>query len=267
LDNRAIGVLDSGVGGLTVLREIIKQVSAENTIYFGDTSRFPYGPKDLEDVKRYVSKAAEFLLEKDVKMVVIACNTGSVAALEYLKSHVDLPVIGVIEPGARTAVKNTRNKRVGVIATKGTVDSRAYEKEMIKIDPGIKIFSAAAPVLIEYVENGLLEGEKLQRQIKRYLLPLLEQEIDVLVLGCTHFPLIEKQILKVSGDNIRVINSAMETAKDVRNLLMQRDMAADTGNKAKRLFYETAEKSNFFKTGQVFLGREIRQIIKTRLDV
>jgi glutamate racemase len=267
LDNRAIGVLDSGVGGLTVLREIIKQVPAENTIYFGDTRRFPYGPKDLEDVKRYVIKAAEFLLEKDVKMVVIACNTGSVAALKYLKSHVDLPVIGVIEPGARTAVENTSNKRVGVIATKGTVDSRAYEKEMMKMDPGIQTFSAAAPVLIEQVENGLLAGEKLERKIKRYLLPLLEQDIDVLVLGCTHFPLIEKPILKVAGDNIRVISSAMETAKDVRSLLLERDMAADTGNKAKRLFYETAEKSNFFKTGQMFLGREISQIIKTRLDV
>lgn len=267
MDNRAIGILDSGVGGLTVLREIIKEVPFENTIYFGDTLRFPYGPKDLEDVRTYVSGAAGFLLEKDVKLIVIACNTGSVAALDHLRSSLDLPVIGVIEPGARTAVKNTKNKRVGVIATRGTVESGAYEKEMKRIDPGIMTFSAAAPALIEYVENGILEGKDLEDKIKSYLTPLLEEDIDVLVLGCTHFPLIEEPILKVSGDNIRVISSAVETAKDVRGLLSGKSIDAGRENKAERLFYETAEKSNFFKTGQMFLGREIRQVIKTRLEV
>jgi glutamate racemase len=267
LDNKAIGILDSGVGGLTVLREIIKEVPQENTIYFGDTCRFPYGPKKLDDVKRYVFKAAEFLQEKDVKMIVVACNTGSVAALDDLKSHFDLPITGVIQPGARTAVNNTKNKRVGVIATKGTVESRAYEKEIRKIDPDIRTFSVAAPSLIEYVENGILEGEKLNKEIKDYLKPLLDQDIDVLVLGCTHFPLIEKPILEVSGNNISVISSAVETAKDVKQLLMEKDLNADKGNKAKRAFYETAESSNFFKTGQMFLGRDISEVKKARLDV
>jgi glutamate racemase len=267
LDNRSIGILDSGVGGLTVLREIIKEAPQESTIYFGDTCRFPYGPKKLEDVKKYVFKSAEFLREKDVKMIVVACNTGSVAALEELRSHFELPITGVIQPGARTAVKNTENKRVGVIATKGTVESGAYEKEISRIDPEIQTFSMAAPKLIEYVENGILEGEELLQDINKYLKPLMDEDIDVLVLGCTHYPLIEKPILEVSGNNIRVISSAVETAKDVKKLLMEKGLSAEQENKAKRVFYETAEKSNFFKTGQMFLGRDISQVKKAWLDI
>jgi glutamate racemase len=156
---------------------------------------------------------------------------------------------------------------VGVIATKGTVESRAYEKEIKKIDPGIRTFSVAAPILIEYVEEGILKGEKLNEEINYYLKPLLDEDIDVLVLGCTHFPLIEKPILEVSGNNIRVISSAVETAKDVKQLLMKKDLNADKENKAKRAFYETAENSNFFKTGQMFLGRDICEVKKARLDV
>jgi len=267
LDNKAIGVLDSGVGGLTVLREIIKEVPQESTIYFGDTERFPYGPRDLEQVKNYVFKATGFLQEKNVKMIVIACNTGSVAALEELKERSGVPVIGVIEPGARTAVNNTKNKRVGVIATKGTVKSRAYEKEINRLDPGIRTFSVAAPMLIEYIEKGILEGNKLSNAIKNYLEPLLSQNIDVLVLGCTHFPLIEKQILAVSGNNIKVISSAVETAKDVRKILARKGLSVSGGSKANRIFYETALNSNFFKTGQMFLGEEISGVTVAKLDI
>ncbi len=267
MDNKAIGVLDSGVGGLTVLREIIKEVPQESTIYFGDNERFPYGPRDLEQVKNYVFKATEFLQEKNVKMIVIACNTGSVAALKELKERSEIPAIGVIEPGARTAVNNTKNKRIGIIATKGTVKSGAYEKEISRLDPGIKTFSAAAPMLIEYIEKGILEGNKLNDAIKNYLEPLLSQNIDVLVLGCTHFPLIERKILAASGNNIKVISSAVETAKDVKKILIKEGLSADEDNKANRIFYETALNSNFFKTGQMFLGEEISRVIGTKLDV
>lgn len=267
MDNKAIGVLDSGVGGLTVLREIIKEVPQESTIYFGDNERFPYGPRDLEQVKNYVFKATEFLQEKNVKMIVIACNTGSVAALKELKERSEIPAIGVIEPGARTAVNNTKNKRIGIIATKGTVKSGAYEKEISRLDPGIKTFSAAAPMLIEYIEKGMLEGNKLNDAIKNYLEPLLSQNIDVLVLGCTHFPLIERKILAASGNNIKVISSAVETAKDVKKILIKEGLSADEGNKANRIFYETALNSNFFKTGHMFLGEEISRVIGTKLDV
>jgi glutamate racemase len=203
----------------------------------------------------------------NVKMIVIACNTGSVAALEHLRSHFDLPIIGVIEPGARTAVKNTINKRVGVIATKGTVESGAYEEEINTLDPGIKTFSVAAPALIEYVEKGILNGKQLENALRDYLKPLLAENIDVLVLGCTHFPLIEKQILAASGNGIKVISSAVETAKDVKKLLIEKGLSTDKDNKASRVFYETAQNSNFFKTGQIFLGAEIKEVKKTRLEI
>ncbi|MFC2159313.1 glutamate racemase [Actinomycetota bacterium] len=267
MDNRPIGVFDSGVGGLTVLREIIKEVPNESTVYFGDTERFPYGPKNLRDVKDYVFKASGFLEKKGIKILVIACNTGSVAALEELKQTLKIPVIGVIEPGARTAVNNTKNKRVGVIATEGTVDSRAYEKEINKIDTQIQTFSVAAPILIEYIEKGILTGKNLNEVIKTYLEPLFKHNIDVLVLGCTHFPLIEKQILEVSSNDFKVISSAVETAKDVKKLLIEENLLAEEYNTAIRIFYETAQNGNFFKTGKMFLGSEIKEVIRTRLEI
>ena len=249
------------------MREIIKEVPQESTIYFGDTKRFPYGPRDLKQVKKFVFKATGFLQEKNIKIIVVACNTGSVAALKELKEGSEIPAIGVIEPGARTAVNNTKNKRVGVIATEGTIASGAYEKEIRRLDPGIKTFSVAAPMLIEYVEKGILEGKELDDAIKNYLRPLLRQDIDVLVLGCTHFPLIKKQILAASGNNVKVISSAVETAKDVKKMLIKKGLSADKDNRASRIFYETALNSNFFKTGQMFLGEEISEVIRTKLDI
>ena len=267
MDNRAIGVFDSGVGGLTVLREIIKVVPDESTIYFGDTERVPYGPRDLGEVKKFVFKITKFLYNKDVKLIVIACNTSTAAALNDLKKHYDIPIIGVIEPGARTAVCNTRNKKVGVIATKGTVESNAYEREIEKIDSDIKTFSVPAPLLVDFVEKGILEGGRLNKAIYGYLKPLFEAGIDVLILGCTHFPLIEKQILTCSGNGIKVISSAVETAKDVKKMLKERGLCAGKGKKPERIFYETGMMSNFFGVGKIFLGEDIREVIRTKLDI
>jgi glutamate racemase len=268
LDNRAIGVFDSGVGGLTVLREIIKAVPNESTIYFGDTKRFPYGPRDLNEVKRLAFKITRFLCDKDIKLIVIACNTAAAAALEDVKKQYnDIPIIGVIKPGARTAVYNTRNKRVGVIATKGTVESRAYDEEIRRIDHEVKTFSVPTPMLVDFVERGILEGSDLHKVICGYLKPLFEADIDVLIMGCTHFPLIEKQILACSGNGIRVINSAVETAKDVKKILEQKGISAGKDNKPDRIFYETGIVSNFFKVSKMFLGSEIKEVIKTRLDI
>jgi glutamate racemase len=268
LDNRAIGVFDSGVGGLTVLREIIKIVPDESTVYFGDTERFPYGPRDLDEVKRLAFRITRFLYDKDIKLIVIACNTAAAAALKDVKKQYnDIPIIGVIGPGARTAVYNTRNKRVGVIATKGTVESRAYSKEIKKIDPEIKTFSVPAPLLVDFVEKGILEGSDLDNVICGYLKPLFEADIDVLIMGCTHFPLIEKQILACSGDGIRVISSAVETAKDVKKVISEKGISAGKGNRSDRIFYETGTVSSFFKVGKMFLGSEIKEVIRTRLDI
>ncbi|MDD5621577.1 MAG: glutamate racemase [Actinomycetota bacterium] len=267
MDNRAIGIFDSGVGGLTVLWEIMKAIPNESTIYFGDTKRFPYGPRDLDEVKKLVFKITRFLYDKDVKLIVIACNTSTAAALDDLKRQYDIPIIGVIEPGARTAVYNTRNKRVGVIATEGTVKSNAYPNEIERINPGIKTFSVPAPLLVDFVEKGILKGSGLDKVIKGYLKPLYDAGIDVLILGCTHFPLIEKRILACSGNGIKVISSAVETAKDVREILEERGLCADKGKTPERFFYETGIKSKFFEVGNMFLGEEIKEVIKIKLDI
>jgi len=267
LDNRAIGVFDSGVGGLTVLREIIKTVPGEDTIYFGDTERVPYGPRNLNEVKRFVFKITGFLYDKNVKLIVIACNTSTAAALKDLKKHYSIPIIGVIEPGARTAVCNTKNKRVGVIATEGTVKSNEYRKEIARLDRDIKTFSVPAPLLVDFIENGVLEGENLDRAISNYLKPLLDEGIDVLILGCTHFPLIENSILSHSGDGIKVISSAVETAGDVAKVLAEKCLAADSNRKPERIFYETGVTSKFFEVGKIFLGEEIKEVTRIRLDM
>ena len=267
MDNRAIGVFDSGVGGLTVLREIIKAVPHESTIYFGDTERVPYGPRDLDEVRKFVFKITRFLYDKNVKLIVIACNTSTAAALDDIKKQYGIPIIGVIEPGARTAVCNTRNKRVGVIATRGTVESNAYKLAIGKIDPGIETFSVAAPLLVDFVEKGILDGKSLNKTIYSYLRPLFKADIDVLILGCTHFPLIEKQILACSGNGIRVISSAVETAKDVKKTLAEKGISSGKGKKPERVFYETAVASNFFEVGKMFLGEEVKEVIRIKFDI
>lgn len=267
MDNRPIGVFDSGVGGLTVLKQIIKVVPNENILYFGDTARVPYGPRDLNEVKEFVFRIARFLCDKNVKLIVIACNTSTAAALDDLKKELDIPIVGVIEPGARTAAHNTKNKRVGVIATKGTVESRAYDNEIKKIDPDIKLYSMPAPLLVDYVEKGILAGKALNRAIHRYLKPLVKEDIDVLILGCTHFPLIEDQILACSVDGIRVINSAVETAKDVKEVLLSNKICANNNFKPEKVFYETGNSSKFFEVGKMFLGEEIKEVIRVNLEI
>ncbi|MGM0366616.1 MAG: glutamate racemase [Actinomycetota bacterium] len=267
MDERPIGVFDSGLGGLTVLREILKAVPDENIIYFGDTARVPYGPRDLNEVKRFVFKITRFLYEKNVKLIVIACNTSTAAALDDLNSSYGIPIIGVIKPGARTAVNNTANKRVGVIATRGTVKSRAYDRAITKIDKSIKVYSVAAPKLVEYVEEGILDGEKLDTAICGYIRPLLEKRIDVLIMGCTHFPLIENNIAHCAGSGIKVISSAVETAGDVGDILKKKGIEAPGGKKPTRIFYETGYASHFFEVGKMFLGEDITDVVSIDLEL
>lgn len=266
-NEKPIGVFDSGVGGLTVLKEILKVVPHENILYFGDTARVPYGPRDLDEVRRFVFKITSFLCEKDVKLIVVACNTSTAAALDDLKKEFDIPIIGVVEPGARTAAYTTKNRIVGVIATEGTVKSGAYDREIAKLDPSIKLYSVPAPLLVEYIEKGILEGEELQKIIRTYIDPLLEKNIDVLILGCTHFPLVEKQILSYSGGRIKVISSAVETAKDVKRILEEKGLVNTSTTKPQRIFYETARCSKFLEVGKMFLGEEIGKVNKISLDI
>jgi glutamate racemase len=267
LDNRPIGIFDSGLGGLTVLREIIKEAPNENIIFFGDTARFPYGPRDLKEVRIFALSIADFLYKQNVKLLVIACNTATASALDEIQARFDIPVTGVIEAGARTASSATISKRVGVIATKGTVESKAYDNAINKIDKSIKLFSNAAPLLVEYVEEGILEGEILKDAICGYLKPLFKEDIDVLILGCTHFPLIEGTINNCCGGEVKVISSAIETSKEVKNILEKNNIENDGKIKPERIFYETGNTSKFFTVGKMFLGEKIKEVVKVDLNI
>lgn len=267
MDNRPIGVFDSGVGGLTVLREIISVVPDESIIYFGDTARFPYGPRDLAEVRHFAFKITEFLSNCEVKLIVVACNTSTAAALEDLKREFDIPIIGVIEPGARTAAGNTIKNKVGVIATKGTVASRDYEFAVKKINPAIDVYQVAAPLLVEYIERGVLGGSDLKKLICEYVEPLNQYKIDVLILGCTHFPIIEGEIKSCCNEGIKVISSAVETARDVRQVLGANQIKSEKSLKPGRIFYETGNASKFLEISKIFLGTEIKEVKKIKLNM
>lgn len=267
MDNRPIGIFDSGLGGLTVLREIIKEVPNENIIFLGDTARFPYGSRQLNEVKTFAIKIADFLYKQGVKLIVIACNTATASALPDIQSKFDIPVIGVIEPGARTAAKATVTKRIGVIATVATVGSKAYDNALKKIDSEIKLFSNAAPLLVDYVEQGILDGKILDEAIYNYLEPLFKENIDVLILGCTHFPLIENRIKNQCDSRIKVISSAIETSRSVKNTLEKLDIKNNGISNPQRIFYETGNTSKFFAIGNMFLGEKIKEVIKIDLDI
>lgn len=266
-----IGVFDSGVGGLTVLKELTKRLPGENFIYIGDTARVPYGPKPLDDVRKFVIQISKYLLEQHVKMIVIACNTGTAAGLEDVKHIADIPVVGVIEPGAKAAAQSTKNKRIGVIGTVGTVKSRAYEKSILTFDDEIEVFSKACSPFVDFVERGEVKGNHLMSVIEEYIRPLIEKDVDTIILGCTHYPLIEKQIAKVAGNRVKIISSAEETAKEAEDEIKNKaDLFNDKNLKNmsymqeedidKIRFISTADTQSFKELGSRFLGREIKSV-------
>ncbi len=255
-----IGVFDSGVGGLTVLREIIDALPKESVIYFGDTARCPYGPRDLKEVKKFVLEIVDFLSHQGVKMVVIACNTGTAAGLvSAQKKFKNLPIIGVIKPGAQAAFEATKNKKVGVIGTVGTISSSSYHKALLEFDASIEVFARATPEFVEFVERGEVEGEEIEKVACSHLEPLKEAGIDSLILGCTHYPLLFPVIKKVMGDGVEVISSARETAREVKNILERKSLLSDLSNPTYR-FLSTGDPQEFLRLGRVFLGKEITQV-------
>src|SRR5579872_6238149 len=250
-----IGMFDSGVGGLTVLREVMKQLPQESTIYFGDTARVPYGSKSRDVIVRFSLEISQFLLQEKVKMLVVACNTASAFALAELRSRFDVPIVGVIEPGARAALKTTKTQRVGVIGTEGTIESQAYTEAIHRLNPKIDVFGQACPLIVPLVEEGWLEKPLALEVVKEYLLPLLENRIDTLVLGCTHYPLLKDLLSRVAGSSIALIDSAAETARAVDGTLKENHgQARSTGGPVRRRFYVSDAPEKFEKTGQRFLG-------------
>lgn len=217
-----VGVFDSGVGGLTVAREIMRNLPSEKIVYFGDTARVPYGSKSRETVIRYSRQIIRFLQEQQVKAIVVACNTASAFALDAVRDEFDIPIIGVIESGARVAAEETKNKRVGVIGTVGTVGSGIHAEFLKKLDPEITVFGKACPLFVPLVEEGWLHDPVTVEVASRYLKELQEKEIDTLILGCTHYPLLRSTIREIMGENVRLVNPAYETALELGKLLEEK---------------------------------------------
>ncbi len=217
-----IGVFDSGVGGLTVAREIMRQIPNERIIYFGDTARVPYGSKSKETVTRFSRQIVRFLQSFQVKTIVVACNTASAYALDELEQETHIPIIGVVKPGAKIAAETTRNGRIGVIATDATIGSQIYTKYIKELNKDVTIYGKACPLFVPLVEEGLLQDPVTDEIARRYLAELIDIDIDTLILGCTHYPLIRSTLGKVMGEQVTLVNPAYETARELKELLEQR---------------------------------------------
>jgi glutamate racemase len=257
----AIGVFDSGIGGLTVLHQIIEALPRENTVYLGDTARAPYGTKSVETVLRYSFENSEFLVKKGVKLVVVACNTSTAIALGQLKIELSLPVIGVIEPGVRRAIESTKSKRIGVIGTDATIQSGAYTRALKTVDPEIEVYSRACPLFVPLIEEGWTDNEVVEMTVKTYLGSLKQSGIDTLILGCTHYPLLKKAIRKFIGSGVRLVDSAEATAKEVEAVLKKTAIARKSG-KGTHSFFVTDAPDRFIKVGRRFLGEKVESAVR-----
>ncbi len=265
MDNRPIGVFDSGVGGLTVVSEIIKGLPNESIIYFGDTARFPYGCKSPDELQRFTFEIIDFLREEGIKLVVIACNSASSAALEVAQKHFDIPIIGVIEPVARAAVLATRARKVGVIGTQATISSGAYARAIHLLDVGVQVCSQACPELADFVERGEIVGPEVKRVVRWYLSPLISAGVDSLILGCTHYPLLTGVIQKAVGDEVRLISSAKEAARELKELLAMRGSFGEGESIPFYRFISSGDEARFLELGERFLGREINAVERVSL--
>jgi len=255
-----IGVFDSGIGGLTVVRELIRQLPNESIIYFGDTARVPYGPKSPDTVLRYSREIVDFLKGEGVKTVVVACNTATAHALPALREENELPIVGVIEPGSRAAARATRSKSVGVIGTQGTINSRAYERAITAAAPDAQITALACPLFVPLVEEGWLDTKVTRLVAEEYLEPFNKTHVDTLVLGCTHYPLLKSVIGSVVGRDVRLIDSAEETAAETAVTLKEAGLAHAETNSARYRFIASDAPEQFLRVGGRFLGSSIDRV-------
>ena len=268
--NAPIGVFDSGIGGLTVVREIMRQLPEEKIVYFGDTARLPYGNKSKETVIRFSRQIVRFLKSRGVKAIVVACNTASSYALEEVRKDEDIPVIGVINAGARAAVSATRNGKIGVIGTEGTIKSGTYGAVLREMKPGVEVFGWACPLFVPLVEEGLFHDSVTDEIASRYLSSLKEKYIDTLVLGCTHYPLLRSTVGKIMGDSVTLVNPAYETAVQLRTLLASMEMGNDEGKalplEEKYQFFvsDLAEKFTDFATA--ILPDEVKNTVQIDIE-
>jgi glutamate racemase len=261
MDDRPIGVFDSGFGGLTVARAMIDLLPDEDLVYFGDSGRYPYGPRPLDEVREFALQVTGHLVERHgVKMVVVACNTAAAAALELLRFECDVPVVGVIDPGARALVRATRNARVGVIGTVGTIGSGAYQRAVRATRVPVTLTCAACPGFVEFVERGETGGDQVHVLAERLLAPLVHAGVDTLLLGCTHYPFLARTIADVMGPDVVLVSSADETAFEVRAILGQTGVVRRSAGKGRHRFVSSGDVSWFRSLGSRLLGPELDEV-------
>ena len=262
MDERPVGMFDSGFGGLTVARALIDLLPAEHLVYVGDTGRYPYGPRPLEEVRSFAHQIGRHLVERhDVKLVIVACNTASAAALDDLSADLPVPVVGVIDPGVRSLVAVTTAGRVGVIGTVGTIASGAYQRSVAVIGKGVELTCCACPGFVEFVERGETSGDQVHVLAERLLVPVCDAKVDALLLGCTHYPFLARTISDVVGREVVLVSSSDETAFEVRSLLLGSGLARDPGSDAGRhLFTSSGEVAWFLSLGRRLLGPELSEV-------
>jgi glutamate racemase len=258
VDDRPIGMFDSGFGGLTVARALIDLLPAEDLIYFGDTARYPYGPRPLDEVRKFALQVTRVLIDRhDVKMVVVACNTAAAAALELLRFECDVPVVSVVDPGARALVRATRSGKVGVIGTVGTIGSGAYQRAIRSTRAEVELTCAACPGFVEFVERGETGSDQVHVLAERLLAPLLQAEVDALLLGCTHYPFLARTIGDVMGRDVVLVDSADETAFEVRAILADTGLGRRSAAKGAHRFVSSGDVAWFRQLGSRLLGPEL----------
>lgn len=263
--SKPIGVFDSGVGGLTVVRQIQTILPQESTVYFGDTARVPYGPKSDRLVRRFALQNSRFLIGHGVKAIVIACNTASSVALDHVQRHVGVPVLGVIEPGVKAAVRVTQRGKIGVIGTVGTVESEAYQRAIRSWGNNFEVFGQACPLFVPLAEEGWLNRRPTYLIAEEYLTPLKQSGIDTLILGCTHYPLLKPVISEVMGSDIELIDSAEATARELRSLLDERNMLSGRSEEPSRAFFVSDVPHRFLEVAERFLGETLGRV--ERVDI
>ena len=268
--NRPIGIFDSGVGGLTVARELFEILPGEDVVYFGDEGRTPYGPRSKEIIIQFTAQDVAFLMEHNVKLVVCACNSASAVALDEIAGNYNIQMIGVIEPGARAAVEQTRNGRIGVIGTQATISSNSYARLIHEIDPELKVFSLACPLFVPLAEEGYIDKEATYLIARDYLQTMLDVDVDTLIMGCTHYPLLEHVIADVMGDKVTLINSGRETARETfkalaDSSLLSSKMSQSPPLEGERKFFVSDVPDKFAQVAARFLGTMLDRI--TRIDI
>lgn len=261
-----VGVFDSGVGGLTVAREIMRQLPEENIVYFGDTARVPYGSKSQDNIIRFSRQIINFLKTKDVKAIVIACNTASALALDTVKNEIDIPIIGVIEPGARAAVRETRNGKIGVVGTEATINSETYTKVIKRLNQDAEVLGKSCPLFVPLVEEGFAKHKITEEVIDIYLAGFKKTDIDTMILGCTHYPLLRSRIMAYLGEQVHIVNPAYETAIDLKGILEKNGTANHSGRPATYEFYVSDAAEKFTKLANTILPYDVATTKKINIE-